>query len=101
MENSKTSDITNDAMGKIQDKTPIAILIQDLESSSKLQTEEGKALLLKLTQVLRESYLQKERELMTKFAFDFYLDLSIRLEGEYTTHNRDHAEIYFDQKFNK
>jgi hypothetical protein len=101
MENSKTSDNTNDVISKIQDQTPISILIEDLESSSKLQTEEGKALLLKLSQALRESYIQKERELMTKFAFDFYSDVSRGLGADVYTVNCDLAEMFFDETFNK
>ena len=101
MELTKTSDSTNDAISKIHDQTPISILIEDLESSAKLQTNEGQALLLKLSQVLRESYLQKERELMAKFAFDFYSDVSRGLGADVYIINCDLAEMFFDETFNK
>lgn len=102
MESTNTSTLDQfDAIRKITDETAISILIQDLTSSWKLQSEEGKALLLRLIKVLEESYLGKERDIMEKFAFDFYYDLSRQMgvPENLISENLTHAEIYFYEKF--
>lgn len=104
METKKSSTLDQfDFIKNINDETAISILIQDLKTSSKLQTEEGEKLLLRLSKVLTESYLEKERNIITKFAFDFYADLSRRMKvpENLISENLTHAEIYFEEKFNK
>lgn len=102
MENSKSSTLDQfDAIRKLTDQTAMSILIQDLDTSSRLQTEDGKKLLLRLSKVLTESYLEKEREIIKKFAFDFYADLSrqMKVPENLISENLTHAEIYFEEKF--
>ena len=104
METTKSSTLDQfDFIKKINDETAISILIQDLKTSSKLQTEEGEKLLLRLSKVLTESYLEKERNIITKFAFDFYADLSRRMKvpENLISENLTHAENFFEQKFNQ
>jgi hypothetical protein len=104
MKNSNTEgSIPIKPISKVQDQTPIAILIEDLESSAKFQEETGKILLQSLINVLEKSYLKKEREIMIKFAFDFYSELSddMNVSENLISENRTHAEIYFDEKFNR
>jgi hypothetical protein len=104
MENSKSSTLDQfDSIRKLTDQTAISILIQDLDTSSRLQTEEGKKLLLRLSKVLTESYLEKEREIIKKFAFDFYSDFSRQMgvPENRISENLTHAEIYFEEKFNQ
>jgi hypothetical protein len=92
-----------DALRKITDETAISILIQDFTSSSKIQSEEGEELLLRICKVLKESYLEKEREIIVKHSFNFYADLSRQMgvPENLISENLNHAEIYFDEKFNK
>lgn len=100
MESTNTSTLDQfDAIKKITDETAISILIQDLTSSSNLQSEEGKELLLRLCKVLKESYLQKEREIIVKHSFNFYTDLSRQMgvPENLISENLTHAEIYFDK----
>jgi hypothetical protein len=105
MENSnaeKTNSV--DAISKIHDQTPISILIQDLNSTSNLmKSDVEKNLLSRLVKVLNDSYLNREREIMTKFAFDFYADLSRKMNvpENLISENFTHAETYFDIKFNR
>ena len=82
MENSNTEETTsNDLITKFQDQTSITILIQDLNSTSNLMScEIEKDLTARLVKVLNDSYLNREREIMTKFAFDFYADLSRQMK---------------------
>jgi hypothetical protein len=104
MENSNTGEVNpNDLIGKFKDQTPLAFLIDDIESSSRLQKEDGKFLLLSLSKVLNKHYIKKERDAMVKFAFDFYADLSrkMKVPENLISENLTHAEIYFDGKFNK
>lgn len=104
MEHSNTQGaIPNEPAIKFQEQTPIAILIQDLESSAELQEEAGQKLLQSLINVLQKSYLKREREIMARFAFDFYADLSRQMGVSEILifENLTHAEIYFDQKFNR
>jgi hypothetical protein len=104
MENSKSSTLDQfDSIRKLTDQTAISILIQDLDTSSRLQTEEGKKLLLRLSKVLTESYLEKERQIIKKFAFDFYSDFSRQMgvPENRISENFTHIEIYFEEKFNQ
>jgi hypothetical protein len=104
METTKSSTLDQfDFIKKINDETAISILIQDLDTSSRLQTEEGKKLLLRLSKVLTESYLEKERNIITKFAFDFYSDFSRQMgvPENRISENFTHIEIYFEEKFNQ
>jgi len=104
METTKSSTLDQfDFIKKINDETAISILIQDLKTSSKLQTEEGEKLLLRLSKVLTESYLEKERNIITKFAFDFYADLSrqMKVPENLISENLTWAELYFEEKFNQ
>ena len=105
MENSNAEEINPvDAISKITDQTTIAILIQDLNSTSNLMScEIEKDLTARLVKVLNDSYLNREREIMTKFAFDFYADLSrqMKVTENKISENLTHAEIYFDEKFNR
>ena len=104
MENSKSSTLDQfDAIRKLTDQTAMSILIQDLKTSSRLQTEDGCELLLRLSNVIKKSYLEKERNIITKFAFDFYADLSrqMKVPENLISENLTHAEIYFEEKFNQ
>lgn len=104
MESTNTGVIDQfESIKKIADQTAIGILIQDLETSSKLQTEEGGKLLLRLSKVLTESYLEKERGIITKFAFKFYYDLSLKMgvPENLISENITNAEVYFDETFNR
>ena len=104
MEITKSSTLDQfDFIKKINDETAISILIQDLKTSSKLQTEEGEKLLLRLSKVLNESYLEKERVIITKFAFDFYADLSreMGVPENKISENLTHAENFFEKEFNQ
>jgi len=104
MENSKTQETTlNELIAKFKDQTPITILIQDLEQTSNLvKSDFQKDIILKIVEVLKESYAERERNVMTKFAFDFYADLShqMKVPENLISENLTHAEIYFDKKFN-
>ena len=88
---------------KAKDVTAIGMLIQDLDTSSKLQTEKGSKLLMRLSEVLTESYLKKERDTTIKFAFDFYADLSRKMgvPENLISENITHAEIYFNERFDR
>ena len=81
--------------------TAISILIQDLESSSKLQNEEGAELLLRISKVLKESYLDKERKIIIDFSFEFYSELSrsMGVSENLISENCTHAENYFKEFF--
>ena len=84
-----------------KDETAISILIKDLETSSKLQTEEGEKLLLRVNKILVENYLEKERSIIIKHLFNFYADLSrqMNVPENLVSENLTHAEIYFDRNF--
>lgn len=105
MENSNTGETTsNDLIAKFQDLTPITILIQDLEQTSNLlKSDFQKDTILRIVKVLKESYPERERNVITKFAFDFYADLSrqMKVPENLISENLTHAEIYFDEKFNR
>ena len=105
MKNSNTEEaIPNEPTSKFQEQTPIAILIEDLETTSNLmESDIKKIVVLTTVKVIKESYVEREREIMTKFAFDFYADLSrqIGVPENLISENLTHAEIYFDQKFNR
>lgn len=105
MENSKTEDATyNDLIATFQDKTPITILIQDLkETSNLLKSDFQKDVILSIVKVLQESSKETERNIMVKFAFDFYADLSCQMgvPENLISENLTHAENFFDEKFNK
>jgi hypothetical protein len=105
MENSNTQEInTNDLIAKYKDETLITILIQDLEQTSNLMKSDiEKYLVSRIVKVLNESYLKREREMITKFSFGFYADLSCQMKvpENLISENLTHAEIYFDQKFNR
>jgi hypothetical protein len=83
------------------DQTAISILIKDLETSSKLQTEEGEKLLLRINKVLIKNYLEKERTIIIKHLFNFYAELSrqINVPENLISENLTHAELYFDSNF--
>ena len=103
MESTKTSTLDQfDVIRNKTNQTAISILVEDLNTSSRLQSEEGGKLLLRLSNVLTESYLKKEHDIITKFAFDFYSDLSRQMgvPENLISENLTHAEIYFKQKFN-
>ena len=104
MENSNTGETTsNDLIAKFQDQTPITILIQDLEQTSNLvKSDFQKDTILTIVKVLKESYPERERNVITKFAFDFYADLSrqMKVPENKISENLTHAENFFEQKFN-
>lgn len=104
MDSTNTSTIDqSQVMNKVANQTAIAILIQDIKSSPKLHTEEGSELLLRLSKVLDESYLKKERDIMNKYAFDFYVDISRKMgvPENLISESFTHVETYFDEKINK
>ena len=104
METTKSSTLDQfDAIRKLTDQTAMSILIQDLKTSSRLQTEDGCELLLRLSNVIKKSYLEKERNIITKFAFDFYSDFSRQMgvPENRISENFTHIEIYFEEKFNQ
>lgn len=105
MENSNIEEINpNDLIDKYKDETLITILIQDLKLTSNLMKSDiEKYLSSRIAKVINESYLKCERETMIKFAFDFYADLSRKLgiRENLISENLTHAEIYFDEKFNR
>jgi len=86
---------------KINNSTAINILIQDIQTSSKLQTEEGEKLLLRLNKVLVDSYLDKERGIIIKHLFNFYAELSRKMNvpENLISENLTHAEEYFNNNF--
>ena len=96
--------IVNDLIAKFKDQTPTAILIQDLEETSNLvKSDLQKEILLTIVKLLNANSLKVERDIMVKFAFDFYADLSRQMgvPENLISENLTHAEIYFDEKFNK
>lgn len=105
MGNSNTEETTPaDDISKFQEQTPISILIQDLEQTLNLMNSDvEKNLTLKIIKVLNNSYLNREREITTKFAFDFYADLSrqMKVPENKISENLTHAENFFKQKFNQ
>ena len=105
MENiNKDENTLNDLIAKFKDQTPITILIQDLEQTLNLvKSDYQKDIILKIVEVLKESYAQRERNVMTKFAFDFYAELSRqkKVPENIISENLTLAEMYFDEKFNK
>lgn len=89
---------------KIQEQTPISILIQDFEETSNLiKSDAQKKMLSVIVKALNDSCLEVEREIMVKFAFDFYYDLSrqIGVPENLISENITHAEMYFDEKFSR
>ena len=105
MGNSNTEE-TNPAyaIGKIQDQTPISILIQDLERTSNLMKSDiERNLVSRIVKVLNNSYLNREREIITKFAFDFYANLSrdMKVPENNISENLTHAENFFEKEFNQ
>lgn len=95
--------IPNESTSKFQEQTPITILIQDLEASSNLiESDIKKFMVLTTVKVIKESYVEREREIITKFAFDFYTDLSRQMGVPEIkiSKNLTNAESYFDKKFN-
>lgn len=90
-------------IAKFKDETPMAILSKDLTITMVLfKSDEEKELASKIIKVINESYLERERDIMTKFAFDFYADLSRQMgvPENLISENLTHAETYFDEKFN-
>ena len=88
---------------KETEETVISILIQDLNSTSNCLTSDVEQnLLSRLCNVLEKCYLEKERIIMIKFAFDFYADLSRQMQvpENLISENLTHAETYFEEKFN-
>ena len=104
MENSNTEETDlNELIAKFKDQTPITVLIQDLKQTSNLvKSDYQKDIILKIVEVLKESYAERERNVMTKFAFDFYYELSRqnKVPENLISENITLAEIYFDEKFN-
>ena len=89
---------------KIQDQTPISILIEDFEATSNLiKSDSQKKMISVIVKELNENCLEIEREIMVKFAFDFYYDLSrqIGVPENLISENITHAEMYFDEKFSR
>ena len=105
MENSNTGEVNpNDLIGKFKEQTLITILIKDLEQTSNLMKSDiEKYLVSRIVKVLNDSYLKREREMITKFSFYFYADLSRKMgvPENLISENLTHAEIYFDKKFNR
>ena len=105
MESTNTeSSIVNDLIAKFKDQTAITVLIKDLELSSNfMEDDTQKKLVFYIREVLKESYAKTERDVMTKFAFDFYYELSHQMgvPENLISENLTHAEIYFDEKFNR
>lgn len=105
MENSNTQEAINNALiAKYKDETLITILIQDLEQTSNLMKSDiEKYLVSRIVKVLNDSYLNRERKMIAKFSFDFYADLSrqMKVPENLISENLTHAEIYFDEKFNR
>ena len=105
MENSITEETTsNELIAKFQDQTPITILIQDLEQTSNLvKSDFQKDTILTIVKVLKESYPERERNVITKFAFDFYADLSrqMKVPENKISENLTHAENFFEKEFNQ
>ena len=88
---------------KIKEQTSMAILSKDLTSTMVLfESDVEKELASRIIKVINNSYLERERDIMTKFAFDFYADLSRRMNvpENLISENLTHAEIYFEEKFN-
>ena len=105
MENSNNQKTTQDQLvAKFKDQTSITILIQDLEQTSNLmKSDVERHLVSRIVKVLNDSYLNRERETITKFAFDFYADLSrqMKVPENKISENLTHAENFFEQKFNQ
>jgi hypothetical protein len=105
MGNSNKEEInSNDLIAKFKDQTAITVLIEDLGQTSKLMTSDvEKYLVSRIVKVLKESYAERERKVMTKFAFDFYADQSRQMQVRefMISENLTHAEIYFEEKFKK
>jgi uncharacterized protein YeeX (DUF496 family) len=105
MENSNMQETAiNDLIAKFKDQTAIIVLIQDLEQTSKLvKSDFQKNTILKIVEILKESYVERERNVITKFAFDFYAELSCQMKvpENLISENLTHAKIYFDKKFNR
>lgn len=105
METENTHELNeSELISKFKDQTPIIILIKDLEITSNLaKSDFEKNLILETVEVLKEGYVERERNVMTKFAFDFYSDLSrsVGVDENLISENLTHAEIYFDEKFNR
>jgi hypothetical protein len=94
---------SNEVIAKFKKQTPITILIQDLLESCVLSEDDyQKNIILKIVDVLKESYTNRERDIITKFAFDFYADLSRErnVPENLISENLTLAEAYFDEKFN-
>jgi uncharacterized protein YeeX (DUF496 family) len=105
MENSNMQETAiNDLIAKFKDQTAIIVLIQDLEQTSNLvKSDFQKNTILKIVEVIKESYVERERNVITKFAFDFYAELSrqMKVPENLISENLTHAKIYFDKKFNR
>jgi hypothetical protein len=105
MENSNREKAIQDYLiAKFKDQTSITVLIQDLEQTSNLMDSEvEKKLVSRIMKVLNDSYLNRERYIMTKFAFDFYSDFSRQMgvPENRISENFTHIEIYFEEKFNQ
>ena len=105
MENSNNQKTTQDQLvAKFKDQTSITILIQDLEQTSNLmKSDVERHLVSRIVKVLNDSYLNRERETITKFAFDFYADLSrqMKVPENKISENLTHAENFFEQRFNQ
>lgn len=105
MENSnKEKAIQDYLIAKFKDQTSITVLIQDLEQTSNLMDSEvEKKLVSRIMKVLNDSYLNRERYIMTKFAFDFYADLSreMGVPENKISENLTHAENFFEKEFNQ
>jgi hypothetical protein len=104
MQNTNSSTLDQfEVVKNITNSTAIGILIQDIQTSSKLQTEEGEKLLLRLNKVLVDSYLGKERGIIIKHLFNFYAELSrqMNVPENLISENLTHAENYFDKNFNQ
>jgi hypothetical protein len=105
MGNSNTQEINpNDLIGKFKEETPTAILIQDLEETSNLvKSDLQKEILLTIVKLLNANSLKVERDIMVKFAFDFYADLSRKMDvpENLISENLTQAEVYFDEKFKR
>ena len=105
MENSNNQKTTQDQLvAKFKDQTSITVLIQDLKQTSNLMDSDvEKNLVSRIIKVLNDNYLKRERHIMTKFAFDFYADLSrqMKVPENKISENLTHAENFFEQRFNQ
>ena len=79
----------------MENKTVLQELIEDLEYYCKSYYDDNKIYL--------RNMLEKEKEQMINFAFNFYYDFSNEMEVPFykITENKDNAEEYYNKTYNK